>query len=422
MPGRKSLIVWICLALFALFGSQAFAQTDKMSPDDFATFVADHQTELSKLVDGFGTEWVRNLTWAILIFFGKFLIISLIVSFILDVLIAKGFSMIIAPTLQSFQRALVWAGSRFIVYFIYAFCIVAIFSAFAATKSGLLFFLLTIALILVTFGLLTVATSMIYQLSLGVAMAVTLSVTLLEMAMNYFVMIPLQRTYLTEGLQNVIRENFVVKVQFETERLAPQLKQAQADLDDANNAKSSLESSIDTDHKRAADFKILIEQRKKSDEFALARIAELRADGKLEEAQKEYKQFPNEFPKSPLLDVVATDLQEVTDELAQQAQQLAKQKAEDDAMKAEKEKELLAKMAHGMATLSDMRNRLLGMTRDQVKAYLGTPDGVESEEWGYSKKIIFDRAHNIHCGLAVVFMDNQVQTVDYYDYVPPTSE
>ena len=75
---------------------------------------------------------------------------------------------------------------------------------------------------------------------------------------------------------------------------------------------------------------------------------------------------------------------------------------------------LLARAAAGQATLSEMRQALIGKTREEVLAYFGAPSETGADRWGYGKRMVIDPDTHESRGLTVVFSEGLVQGVDFY--------
>jgi capsule polysaccharide export protein KpsE/RkpR len=156
-----------------------------------------------------------------------------------------------------------------------------------------------------------------------------------------------------------------------------------------------------------------IEEKKNSDIYTFAQLIKARARGELGVAREGLAAFPQKFPGSPLLDQARTQLAAVNEQLATAEAKLKQQQADEVRTEAEARVELLAKAAKGQATLSEMRQALVGKSRAQVSDLLGQPSDTASDQWNYHKQMIVNPLTGEQTGLTVYFLEGAVQSVDY---------
>jgi hypothetical protein len=77
--------------------------------------------------------------------------------------------------------------------------------------------------------------------------------------------------------------------------------------------------------------------------------------------------------------------------------------------------DLLARAAKGEVPLSEMRKALIGKSRAQVSALLGSPTETASNTWRYRQQMVMNPlTGEKHC-LVVYFIEGNVQGIDYYE-------
>ena len=138
-----------------------------------------------------------------------------------------------------------------------------------------------------------------------------------------------------------------------------------------------------------------------------------RARGELDSAREGLSAFPGKFPGSPLLAQAREQLDAVNGQIAANQAQRKQQEADEARVEAQNRADLLALAARGQATLSQMRQALIGKSREQVKDLLGPPSDTGSDQWNYQKQMIVNPLTGEQTGLSVFFSVGIVQTVDY---------
>jgi DNA-binding transcriptional regulator YdaS (Cro superfamily) len=156
-----------------------------------------------------------------------------------------------------------------------------------------------------------------------------------------------------------------------------------------------------------------IEEKKNSDLYTFAQIIKERAQGELETAREALTAFPQKFPASPLVEQARTQLAAVTDQISAEEVQRQQQEADAARAAAAARAALLARAAKGQATLTEMRQALVGKSRAQVSDLLGPPSDTASDQWNYRKQMIVNPLTGEQAGLIIYFNEGMVQSLDY---------
>jgi hypothetical protein len=398
----------------------AFADDSPETPgsDKFANTVAEHQEELQSLFQSFGADSVQELILAGIGIYLKILIVATIFQFIVEGGIAKMFSAVFVPVFNNFQRAALWAGAQLGVRVVVLILLVLALIVTGATHNGFLGLILMIFVVLLWFGIALVVTAVIYQIGIGMALGLNLGCVIVVGVLLVGSFYPLQTLVFSPAWDAVVKEHLVVKIQAETANVLHQLQEAQNELAKEKKATQDLQDAIAAEEVKQVDLNKQIAARVLAPDYTFAALAHLRATGKLDDALAGYKDFPNKFPGSPYIPDAQNAVQDIEKQIADEA---AEQKRRDDEAKllaATKEKELHDHMAAGKATLSEIRNRILGLSRADVKGIFGDPDEDAADRWGYGKQMIIDPLTGQQHGLQVEFFQGVVRSVDYYYGAP----
>jgi hypothetical protein len=156
-----------------------------------------------------------------------------------------------------------------------------------------------------------------------------------------------------------------------------------------------------------------IEEKKNSDIYVFSQIVQARARGELDSARDQLTAFPAKFPSSSLIALAQAQLAQVNDQMVVEEAQKKQEEADAARAAAQAQADLLARAAKGEVTLSEMRQALIGKTREQVGNLLGPPSDTASDSWGYRQQMILNPLTNEKYGLMVYFTEGIVQGVDY---------
>ncbi|PTY01520.1 hypothetical protein DB346_12265 [Verrucomicrobia bacterium LW23] len=186
-----------------------------------------------------------------------------------------------------------------------------------------------------------------------------------------------------------------------------ELEKIKTESDDLLTQKAAVEKDLEGKKAKLAEAQ-------KADKIAFALIGKLLDEGKRAEALAAYKTFAatrtSEF---------ATFAQQRVAELeAEDAERIAaaeKAKADAERARAEAEARFRSRLASGEATISEIRNKILGLSREEVVGVLGEPTERRADTFIYNRIRLADPLTGDRKYLGVRFHAGVVQTVIYVD-------
>ncbi len=402
-------LLLVCTLLFCGGGLGLAAGSDDTNDQDFSRFLQDHEDDVNDLIESFGPKFSNDLAVAVLAGFAKIFILIYVIDFFLILITGWGLSILFAPTLQSFKRAAMWAGLCLAVNIVYGVINnSAIVIGGAAVGGGVVLFMLIFVVIAQM-----VITSWVYQLSSMTALFMNFVTGIVHTVLLVIVAVPILFYSGRTSFAEVLHEKVSTRMQERINEVDGELANEQRTRDDSDKAMSELRKSAEADERTIADLSDKLAERMKSDDYEFAALADLRTQGKLDDALTGYQAFATKFPNSPLKDAAAAAAVSVQKQRQDLAEEAAREAAEKKRLADEKEKALIDRMSKGTATLSDLRERLFGLSRDEVKLFLGPPDALASDRWGFAKKMVYDRSRGA-VGLTVEFFEGRVRSVSYF--------
>jgi hypothetical protein len=212
--------------------------------------------------------------------------------------------------------------------------------------------------------------------------------------------------YMNESVVPCLRTE-ADKEKSNADALAARRDAVQANID-------ALQAQIAQDKTGELDLQKRIVASKDAPPVQYSRLVLLRAQDHLAEAGTGLAAFIARYPNDPLANAARGQLTAVNEALTAE---LALERQHDREMQqaaAAARRHLLADAAAGHATLSEMRNALLGKTTAQVAALFGPPTEQGADKWGYGRRMILNPDNQQRYGLTVNFIEGIVQGVDYY--------
>lgn len=382
--------------------------------EDFGQYLADHEADLAPFFSSHNAELVKEAIPFFFAVMGNVILLNLIIGWIIDVAAGRGFSIFYAPTHAKIKPAIIYGTARLvlIVALTIAGSLAGVFISFLHSTAAIGIFLGF--LFLVDFVLEVVLVCIVYGTSPIVAALFFIGLLTIHFILGIVLTGPLVQMRVV-----------TLVTQFIDQKITPQVKdaasEAKHDLAAASSARDEVKAKTTNFQNRLTEAQAEqdrvrkeIDQKKNSEAYVFSRIAQVRAQGNGMAAHDQLVAFIAQFPNGALTESARTQLAQVSSDLALQEAQ--KKQAEADAAHAvaQARADLQARAAKGEATLSDMREALIGRTRKDVKALFGDPTDIASDRWGYSQQMVVNPLTNERHGLAIYFLEGTVQSVDFY--------
>jgi hypothetical protein len=391
--------------------SNSTASGDK---EDFGKYLADHEDDIDPFFSNNAGDLIKQALPFVLGIVGWLALATMLIGWIVDVLLSKAYAHLFAPAFSDFKRSLIYASGALFLSFVYALLIgLIVVFCLGLPHAVLIIGIAMILLLFLAFAAQVVWILYLYRTEVPISTAFYLAIVVAHFILAILISGPLI------GLQaSSVTINFVDRVI--TPKMAALVETKKKELDTAATARDAVRSQVDEVKNRIAQAQIdqdtlqkEIEARKNSDQYIYSQIGKSRAQGDLISARDQYTAFLTKFPASPLAASAHTQIEQIGDQLAQQDAQKKQQEADTIREEAQAKADLLARAAKGEATLSEMRQALIGKTRDQVSSLLGLPSVTASDQWDYHKMMIVNPLTNEKTGLTVYFDEGSVQGVDY---------
>jgi len=342
-------------------------------------------------------------------------IFILVAGWVIDLLLSRGFSILVAPAYANLNRALAYASGRLTLNVILTIVLALdLTSCLTLMGPGTTTFLVFLLLSLSAFVVQVVWFSKVYRCTLPNAVSFYLILLVLHTVVLGLLTPLFFSGEIDRGVKAYVNECLEPRLQREADAARQAAAGSVGPRDTARRQVADLEARISAARAGQVTLQKAIEDQKNSAAFAFSGLVKLRAQGDLAGARAKFEVFLRRFPNDPLAQSARGQIGEIDRALAAQAEMKRQQEADAARMAAQARANLLARAAAGQATLSEMRLALIGKTPPEVHSLFGAPSETASDRWGYAQKMIFDPITNTHRGLSVIFSDGLVQGVDYY--------
>jgi hypothetical protein len=373
----------------------ARAQTGTSTGEDFGHYLADHQSELAPFFAKNSGEFVTKGMPLMLKWVGRIMLATVVVGWIVDVALSRGFSGLFAPALARLTRAVVYATGRLVISII----VTILFSLAIVLASGMPYLAAMAISITIAFALLAAAAQVawiryLYRTDVFISLLFFITLAVIHGFIALGISAPLVGAPANDEAKAFVNDTVVPKLEDE--------------------AAATLQDQISQSTSDIAHVKQEIEEQKKSPGYLYSQLVKVHANGDLEAARKGFTDFLTQFPDSPFTGLAKGQLTQVQNEMVTQAAEKKQADANAVAAAAAARADLLARAAKGEVTLSQMRDALIGKTTTDVSALFGAPTETGSVRWGYAQQMILNPLTNEKFGLTVYFTEGTVQSVDYY--------
>lgn len=415
---RLPILSALLVALLGLAASPLMAQATAPAAgdaSDFGQYLVDHQDALGPFFSKNAGDFFRLAVPVLLGVAGWVIFITMAVGWGLDVLMSRAYAFFYAPAFADWKRAMIYATGSLLLSFIYTATMgLAIVLLTGLAQAQLVVPLVLGGLLLVALAAQIVWILYLFRTGFGISIVFYIVVAVVHLIAGFLIAQPILGVRASPDITNFVDGVITPRVEAAAKETRRQLAEETTGRDSAQARVAEAQDEIA--QAEAAQGKLAqdIEQKKNSDLYTLAQILKARARGELESARDQLAAFPARFPGSPLTVQAREQLDGVNAQIA--AATAAHKQDEADAARAAAAARaaLLARAAKGQATLSEMRQALIGKSRAEVSDLLGPPSGTGSDEWNYSQRMILNPLTSEQTGLTVYFLEGHVQSLDYY--------
>lgn len=408
----------LAVLLLCLAASGSWLQAADAAPpagENFGQYLVDHQNDLAPFFSKNSGDFVGQGVPLVLGWLGRIMFLTLILGWILDVGLSLTYSALFAPLLSRWPRAFIYATGRLVLSVI----LTVLLSLLVVLIAGMAHLLTAIFLVMVVFLLIGFAVQVgwviyLYRTSLPASILFYVAVIVVHGLIVSIAVTPFLGTRASAPIVQFLDQVVTPRLQDEVKATRQELATVTPGRDQAAATVTQLQEKIDSDRTEEISLRQQIADKKSSEPYLFSQAVKVHAQGNLEAAHDLLSALLAKFPSGALTGLVEGQLNQVNSEIVAQ-QALKKQEAADAARAAAQAKaDLLARAGKGEVTLSEMRHVLIGKTREEVKALLGTPSDTASDRWGFGQQMIVNPMTNQRYGLAIYFSDGLVQGVDYY--------
>jgi hypothetical protein len=414
---RRPLLLLLLALLGAGLALPLMAQTATPAADDtgdFGQYIVNHQDTLSPFFTKNAGDFFRLAIPALLGLAGWVIFISMVVGWGLDVLMSRAYAFFYAPAFADWKRAIIYATGSLFLSFLYA----ALLGLVIVILLGLAQAQVFIPVALLVLGLVAIAAQIVwviymFRTTLGISVLFYIAVAVVHIVASSLISGPILGSRASPDVTNFVDSVITPRLQADAKATRAQLASVTGGRDSAQSKVTESQEEITQAESQQSNLTKEIAEKKDSDIYTLAQILKERARGELDSAREGLTAFPGKFPASPLLGQAREQLDAVNGQIAANQTQHKQEEADEARLEAQNRADLLALAAKGRATLSQMRQALIGKSRAQVKDLLGTPSDTGPDQWNYQQQMIVNPLTGEQTGLTVFFSEGMVQTIDY---------
>lgn len=414
--GMGALIFWLAAASLPLLadGTITTAPQPVAGGDDFAQYLASHQADLEPFFTKNAANLCRDGVPMLLEMLGWVIVITMLVGWVSDVLMSRGFAYFFAPAFADWKQSVIYATGALFLSFVYA-CLLGLAIVFSLKLTYAVSILTVVVILLLIVGLAAQIVWILYLYRTNFAVTGIFFLAIIVVHLLVFLLLakPVIGMQATGVVTNFVDQSVTPKLQAEVDSTKQELAAAQSARNAAKAKVDDLQNQIVQARTEAEQVRNEIEEKKNSDIYVFSQIVQTRARGDLHSARDQLAAFLAKFPSSSVNELARAQLAQVNDQIV--AIEAQKKQAEADVARAaaQARADLLARAGRGEVTLSEMRQALIGKNRKDVSNLLGLPSETASDSWGYSRQMILNPLTNEKHGLTVYFTEGIVQGVDY---------
>ncbi len=390
------------------------AQAPTAETENFPQYLFNHEEDLSPIFEQHLDDLVKAGLPVVLLALTNFILLYLLVGWGFDIGLSFGYAALFAPAYSKFKLAVIYATGRLLLILVFGVLTGLACLGVIAIHSAILVGLVIAVMLLIDFVVQTFWVSAIFRSNVVVSALFYLSLITVHAIASTLVLGPLAKARLNNIMVQFTDQNVAGQIRSATEDAQKDLADAAASRDKVKAQVSEAQGKIDQANAEQAKIAKEIEDRKNSEEFIYAKIAKLHAQGDLAGARDQLNAFLIQFPSGSLKQKALEQLAGVNSELTIQDAAQKQAAADAAAAQAQARADLLAKADKGEATLSELRQALIGKTRAEVTALFGPPTETGPDRWGYGRNMVFNPVANEKHGLTIYFLEGTVRNVDYY--------
>jgi hypothetical protein len=414
--GWCALIFWLCALSLPLMadGTNTVAAQPVAGADDFGQYLADHQADLAPFFKKNAEDLFKLGVPLLMGMTGWVIAFTMLAGWGVDVLMSRGFAFFFAPAFAEWKRAAIYATGRLFLSFVYT-CLMgfAIVFSLGLAHAGIAVTLSLLLLLVVAFAAQLVWILYLYRTAFPVSVAFYLAIIVVHTVVGFLIAKPVIGLQASSVATDFVDRVITPRMQAETESTKGELAAADSARNAAKAKVADLQNQIAQAQTEQQQLGTEIEEKKNSDIYVFSQIVQAHARGELDSARDQLTAFLAKFPSSSLIALAQAQRAQVNSQIVTEEAQ-KKQEEADAARAAEQaQADLLARAAKGEVTLSEMRQALIGKTREQVGNLLGPPSATASDSWGYRQQMIVNPLTNEKFGLTVYFTEGTVLSVDY---------
>ena len=414
---RHSLLLLLLMLLGAGLALPLMAQTAAPATDDtgdFGQYIVNHQDTLAPFFTKNAGDFFRLAIPALLGLAGWVIFISMVVGWGLDVLMSRAYAFFYAPAFADWKRAIIYATGSLFLSFLYTALLGLIIVVLLGLPQAQVFILLAVlVLFLVAIAAQIVWVIYMFRTTLGISVLFFIAVFVVHGVAFCLISGPVMGSRASPDVTNYVDGVVTPRLQADAKETRAQLATVTGGAESAQAKVTESQEEITQAESQQANLAKEIEEKKNSDIYTLAQLLKERARGELDSAREGLIAFPGKFPGSPLLAQAREQLNAVNGQIAANQAQRKQEEADQVRADAQNRADLLARAAKGQATLSQMRQALIGKSRAQVKDLLGPPTDTGPDQWNYQQQMIVNPLTSEQTGLTIFFSEGIVQTIDY---------
>ncbi len=382
--------------------------------EDFGQYLVDHQADLAPFFAKNSEDLFKIGIPLMMGLSGWVILITMAAGWAIDILLSRAFSFVFAPASADWKRSVIYATGRLFLSFLYT-CLMGLAIVFSLklVNAGMIMTSALLLLLLVAMAAQIVWILYLFRTDFPISAAFYLVIIVVHAAIGFVIARPIMGVHASGAVTNFVDQAITPRLQAEVSSTKNELAGVEATCNAEKAQATDLQSQLSQAQSDEDQLRREIEAKKNSDIYVFAHIALERARGNLTAAHDQLGAFLAKFPSSSLNVQARAQLLEVQDQLAAQETQERQKEADAARAAAQARADLLARAGKGEATLSEMRQALIGKTRDEVSSLLGLPSDTASDSWGYRRQMILNPMTNERSGLTVNFAEGLVQGVDY---------
>jgi hypothetical protein len=409
--GAGVLIFWLG-SVFLL--AQGTNTPSAPAGGDFGQYLADHQADLEPFFKKNAEDLFKQGVPLLMGMLGWVVCLTMLAGWIIDVLMSRGFALFFAPAFTELKRAIIYATGRLFLSFIYT-CLLGLAIVFSLklAHAGIVMPLAVVLLLVVALAAQIVWILYLYRTSFFISGVFYLAIIIVHIVVGFLIAKPVIDLHAADVATEFVDRAITPKLQAEADSTKRELNAAEAERHVVGAKVADLRNQIAQARVEQEQLRKEIDERKNSDIYVFSQIIQARSRDDLASARDKLTAFLAQFPSSSLKDLARAQLAQINLQTAVEETQKKQQEADAARTVAQARADLLARAAKGEATLSEIRQALIGKTRAQVGDLLGLPSDTASDSWGYRRRMIVNPLTNEKYGLMVYFTEGIVQSVDY---------